>query len=123
MAQNRAAWIQSEKANPLQIDDAPMPKSGPGDVVFKNHAVAVVCISIPSFDIKKKNYIKNYAVDANNCVQNPIDWKIQYVFNYTIYISKNLTRYTSVLEPLNSALMSKPTPSSSASTQQVSSKK
>ena len=46
MAQNRAAWITSEKASPLQVDDAPMPKPGPGEVVFKNQAVAVVGISI-----------------------------------------------------------------------------
>ena len=63
MAQNRAAWIKSEKANPLQVDDAPMPKPGPGEVVFKNHAVAVVCI--PFYQPLMG---KEYAIYANEYV-------------------------------------------------------
>lgn len=64
MAQNRAAWIKSEKANPLQVDNAPMPKPGPGEVVFKNHAVAVVCIPFYQPLMGKEN-----ATYANICVR------------------------------------------------------
>jgi len=39
---NRAAWIVSEKAKPLKVDDAPLPKPEPGTLVIKNHAAAVV---------------------------------------------------------------------------------
>ena len=46
---NKAAWITASKANPLEIDDAPLPKAGADEVVIKNHAAAV----------------------------NPVDWKIQ----------------------------------------------
>ncbi|KAF2027566.1 GroES-like protein [Setomelanomma holmii] len=46
---NQAAWITEAKAKPLQVKEAPMPKAGKGEVVVKNHAVAV----------------------------NPVDWKIQ----------------------------------------------
>ncbi|KAM0128318.1 hypothetical protein ACHAP3_008370 [Botrytis cinerea] len=49
MAQNKAAWIKSSGANPLVIDDAPMPRPGPGELVIKNSALAI----------------------------NPVDWKIQ----------------------------------------------
>jgi len=43
MAQNKAAWIKSSGANPLVIDDAPMPRPGPGELVIKNSALAIVC--------------------------------------------------------------------------------
>jgi len=46
---NQAAWITEPKGTPLQVKEAPMPKAGRGEVVIKNHAVAV----------------------------NPVDWKIQ----------------------------------------------
>ncbi|KAF7952992.1 hypothetical protein EAE96_006214 [Botrytis aclada] len=49
MAQNKAAWIKTSGANPLAIDDAPMPRPGPGELVIKNSVVAI----------------------------NPVDWKIQ----------------------------------------------
>lgn len=39
---NRAAWIISEKANPLKVDDAPTQNPEPGTIVIKNHAAAVV---------------------------------------------------------------------------------
>ncbi|KAL1796675.1 hypothetical protein ACET3X_005215 [Alternaria dauci] len=45
---NQAAWIPEAKGQ-LQVKEAPMPKAGKGEVVIKNHAVAV----------------------------NPVDWKIQ----------------------------------------------
>lgn len=45
---NQAAWIPEAKGK-LQVKEAPMPKAGKGEVVIKNHAVAV----------------------------NPVDWKIQ----------------------------------------------
>ncbi|KAI4605517.1 uncharacterized protein J4E88_007765 [Alternaria novae-zelandiae] len=45
---NKAAWIPEAKGQ-LQVKEAPMPKAGKGEVVIKNHAVAV----------------------------NPVDWKIQ----------------------------------------------
>lgn len=44
MAQNRAAWLISEKANPLRVDDAPVPTVEKGTVLIKNYAAAVVCI-------------------------------------------------------------------------------
>ncbi|KAF1847494.1 zinc-binding oxidoreductase CipB [Cucurbitaria berberidis CBS 394.84] len=46
---NKAAWITEPKGRPLQVKEAPLPKAGKGQVVIKNHAVAV----------------------------NPVDWKIQ----------------------------------------------
>ncbi|KAF1942275.1 GroES-like protein [Clathrospora elynae] len=46
---NQAAYITEPKGKPLQVKEAPMPKAGKGEVVIKNHAVAV----------------------------NPVDWKIQ----------------------------------------------
>jgi hypothetical protein len=38
---NQAAWLMEAKANPLVVKEAPMPKAGKGEVVVKNHAVAV----------------------------------------------------------------------------------
>lgn len=38
---NQAAWLIEAKANPLVVKEAPMPKAGKGEVVVKNHAVAV----------------------------------------------------------------------------------
>ncbi|TGO68494.1 hypothetical protein BOTNAR_0024g00460 [Botryotinia narcissicola] len=49
MAQNKAAWIKTSGANPLVIEDAPIPHPGPGELVIKNSVVAI----------------------------NPVDWKIQ----------------------------------------------
>ncbi|KAF7927110.1 hypothetical protein BELL_0500g00040 [Botrytis elliptica] len=49
MAQNKAAWIKTSGANPLAIDDAPIPHPGLGELVIKNAVVAI----------------------------NPVDWKIQ----------------------------------------------
>ncbi|KAF7918230.1 uncharacterized protein EAE98_009842 [Botrytis deweyae] len=49
MAQNKAAWIKTSGAHPLAIDDAPIPRPGPGELVIKNAVVAI----------------------------NPVDWKIQ----------------------------------------------
>ncbi|GFF57161.1 hypothetical protein IFM51744_09112 [Aspergillus udagawae] len=49
MHQNRAAWIVASKAKPFRVDTAPMYKPGRGEVLIRNHAVAV----------------------------NPVDWKIQ----------------------------------------------
>lgn len=46
---NKAAYIMESKGKPLQVNSAPMPTAGKGEVVVKNHAVAV----------------------------NPVDWKIQ----------------------------------------------
>lgn len=43
MAQNRAAWLVSEKANPLKVNDAPVPAVEKGTVLIKNYAAAVVC--------------------------------------------------------------------------------
>lgn len=37
---NKAAWIPEAKGQ-LQVKEAPMPKAGKGEVVIKNHAVAV----------------------------------------------------------------------------------
>lgn len=41
---NCAAWIVSEKANPLKVDDAPTQRPEPGTIVIKNHVSAVVGI-------------------------------------------------------------------------------
>lgn len=46
---NQAAWLNEPKANPLKVEDAPLPEAGADEVVIKNSAVAV----------------------------NPVDWKIQ----------------------------------------------
>lgn len=37
---NQAAWIPEAKGK-LEVKEAPMPKAGKGEVVIKNHAVAV----------------------------------------------------------------------------------
>jgi len=37
---NQAAWIPEAKAK-LQVKEAPLPKAAKGEVVIKNHAVAV----------------------------------------------------------------------------------
>lgn len=44
---NKAAWITAKRAQPLHVSDAPKPKAGPGEVVVKNAAVAIV-----SFDTR-----------------------------------------------------------------------
>ncbi|KAE8373894.1 GroES-like protein [Aspergillus bertholletiae] len=49
MTQNQAAWIMGSAEHPFNIQDAPYPTPGPGEVVIKNAAVAI----------------------------NPVDWKIQ----------------------------------------------
>ncbi|PVH94061.1 GroES-like protein [Periconia macrospinosa] len=38
---NQAAWITAAKAYPLEVKESPMPKAGAGEVVIKNHAVAI----------------------------------------------------------------------------------
>jgi NADPH:quinone reductase-like Zn-dependent oxidoreductase len=38
---NQAAWITKPKGNPLEVKEAPMPKAEKGEVVIKNHALAV----------------------------------------------------------------------------------
>ena len=38
---NKAAWITKPKGNPLEVKEAPMPKAAKGEIVIKNHAVAV----------------------------------------------------------------------------------
>lgn len=50
---NRAAWIVSVNANPLKVDDAPMPKPEPGTIVIKNHAAAVVSTDIRLLQMNK----------------------------------------------------------------------
>jgi NADPH:quinone reductase-like Zn-dependent oxidoreductase len=37
---NNAAWIPEAKAQ-LEVREAPLPKAGEGEVVIKNHAVAI----------------------------------------------------------------------------------
>jgi hypothetical protein len=37
---NQAAWIPEAKGK-LEVKEAPMPKAGKGEVIIKNHAVAV----------------------------------------------------------------------------------
>ncbi|ODM22810.1 hypothetical protein SI65_00399 [Aspergillus cristatus] len=57
---NRAAWIVSEKANPLKVDDAPLPKPEPGTIVIKNHAAAVNPIDWKIQNYEYSAYVKNY---------------------------------------------------------------
>lgn len=40
-ATNRGAWLPYKQARPLQVDDAPMPRPGPDEVIVKVHAVAI----------------------------------------------------------------------------------
>ena len=37
---NQAAWL-IKAGEPLQVDDAPLPTAGPGEIVVKNAAVAI----------------------------------------------------------------------------------
>ena len=43
MPQNKAAWITSPGAHPFVVKEAPYPSAGPGEVVIKNAAIAIVC--------------------------------------------------------------------------------
>ncbi|KAK6330443.1 hypothetical protein TWF696_003335 [Orbilia brochopaga] len=38
---NKAAWLMSPKAHPLTIGDASMPVAGQGEVIIRNHAIAI----------------------------------------------------------------------------------
>jgi len=40
MVANRAAWLH-KAGTPLEVDEAPMPIAGPGELVVKNAAVAI----------------------------------------------------------------------------------
>lgn len=44
MSQNSAAWITAPRAKPLEIKEAPLWKAGPGEVIVKNAAVAIVSL-------------------------------------------------------------------------------
>ncbi|KAJ6125616.1 zinc-binding oxidoreductase CipB [Penicillium samsonianum] len=65
MSQNRAAWIVAARSNPFLVGKAPMYKPGPGEILIKNHAVAV----------------------------NPVDWKIQdsgrFLSNYPFILGRD----------------------------------
>jgi hypothetical protein len=43
MPQNKAAWITSPGAHPFVVKETPYPSAGPGEVVIKNAAIAIVC--------------------------------------------------------------------------------
>jgi Zn-dependent alcohol dehydrogenase len=49
MNQNRAAWIVAARSKPLVIGNAPLYKPGPGEVLIRNHAVAVVGSDLRSY--------------------------------------------------------------------------
>ncbi|GAM90375.1 hypothetical protein ANO11243_084180 [Dothideomycetidae sp. 11243] len=49
MSSNQGAWINSQGERPLKVGPAEMPKAGPGQLVIRNHAVAI----------------------------NPLDWRVQ----------------------------------------------
>ena len=40
MASNTAAWLDSKGAT-LRVGPAPMPTAGPGELVIKNHSIAI----------------------------------------------------------------------------------
>ena len=40
MPENKAAWIPEAKAR-LVVKEAPMPMAGKGEVIVRNHAVAI----------------------------------------------------------------------------------
>lgn len=42
MAENQAAWLTEAEAYPFAVNDAPKPIPGPGEIVIKNAAVAIV---------------------------------------------------------------------------------
>ncbi|RKK78390.1 hypothetical protein BFJ68_g17896 [Fusarium oxysporum] len=50
MSPNQAAWSLASKAKPLVVQDAPMPKPGPMQVVIQSKVIAL----------------------------NPVEWKVQY---------------------------------------------
>ncbi|GME40097.1 alcohol dehydrogenase [Neofusicoccum parvum] len=41
MSQNKAAWIKGPRTKPLEVDHAPLWKPGPGELLIRNHAVAL----------------------------------------------------------------------------------
>lgn len=51
---NKAAWIPEAKGQ-LQVKEAPMPKAGKGEVVIKNHAVAVNPVDCEYLHFRSRN--------------------------------------------------------------------
>jgi Zn-dependent alcohol dehydrogenase len=49
MNQNRAAWIVAARSKPFVIGNAPLYKPGQGEILIRNHAVAVVGSDIPAY--------------------------------------------------------------------------
>ncbi|KAL4901280.1 chaperonin 10-like protein [Aspergillus multicolor] len=70
MPHNKAAWLKDAKS-PLTIDDAPEPRPGLGEVVVKNHAVAVnpVDWKIQTYDIFVPSYPTILGVDFAGIVE------------------------------------------------------
>lgn len=50
MADNQAVVLPSLKAYPFTIQEAPKPQPGPGQLVIKNAAVAIVRLILPFLD-------------------------------------------------------------------------
>jgi hypothetical protein len=73
MAKNRAAWIMSSKSKPFLLDQAPLYRPGRGEILIRNHAVAVASHHPLSLTKLRSACIFTYVV------QNPVDWKIQSV--------------------------------------------
>lgn len=46
MTKNQAAWINGPRVKPLKVAEAPDWKAGPGEVVIKNAALAIVSKSL-----------------------------------------------------------------------------
>ena len=40
MASNKAAWLH-KPSTPLEVDEAPMPRAGPKEIVIQNAAIAI----------------------------------------------------------------------------------
>lgn len=72
MSQNRAAWIIAARTKPFTIGEAPLYKPGKGEILIRNHAVAVVSdrFNMPFNPI-------GFQLTSSDLCKNPVDWKIQ----------------------------------------------
>ncbi|GAT21906.1 zinc-binding oxidoreductase CipB [Aspergillus luchuensis] len=72
MSQDRAAWMIAARSKPFTLGEAPLYKPGKGEILIRNHAVAVVSdrFNMPFNPI-------GFQLTSSDLCKNPVDWKIQ----------------------------------------------